>query len=89
MLQVGEFAANDVDEFSLNGDNLMQIQKVTYNCSVNIYADDKLVANVKTVNKMARLPAGFLARKWAVQVNGDVRVLEITLASTGFELAGA
>lgn len=89
VLQVGEFAANDVAEFSLNGDNLMQIQKFTYNCSVNIYADDKLVANVNTVNEMARLPAGFLARKWVVQVNGDVRVLEITMAGTGFELVGA
>lgn len=88
-VQVGELAANDVDEFSLNGDNLRQITSSSYECSVSIYADDKLVANVKTVNKMARLPAGFLARKWAVQVNGDVRVLEITLASTGFELAGA
>ena len=87
--QVGEVNANEVDEFALNGDNLIQVQKVTYNCSVNIYADDKLVANVNKVNEMARLPAGFLARKWVIQVNGDVRVLEITMAGTGFELAGA
>lgn len=87
--QSGEVNASEVDEFALNGDNLRQIHKITYNCSVNIYADDKLVANVNKVNEMARLPAGFLARKWVIQVNGDVRVLEITMAGTGFELAGA
>lgn len=88
-IQVGEVAANDIDEFSLNGDNLRELQNISYVCSVNVYADDKLVANVNRVNEMARLPAGFLARKWVVQVNGDVRVMEITLAGTGFELSGA
>ena len=88
-IHVGEVAANDIDEFSLNGDNLREVQSISNVCSVNVYADDKLVANVNRINEMARLPAGFLARKWVVQVNGDVRVMEITLAGTGFELSGA
>ena len=55
---------------------------------VFVIADDEIIATVNNVNRMARLPSGFLARKWEIMVSGDLNVVEITMAQTGFELAG-
>lgn len=70
----------------VNGDLLKEIPALSSTISVSVYADEKIVANVSKVNRMQRLPSGFLARKWSVSVYGDVRVSQIALATTGAEL---
>jgi hypothetical protein len=52
-----------------------------------IYADGKAVARVTTMNRPVRLPGGFAARQWEVEVRGNQRVSLITLANTVSELA--
>ena len=87
---VGDMNGEGVDVFAVNGDNIIDIQKLNYSISsisVFVIADDKFVATVNSVNRMARLPSGFLARKWEVLVSGNLKVVEITLAQTGFELS--
>ncbi|MMZ71098.1 hypothetical protein D1872_343400 [compost metagenome] len=73
----------------MNGDELQQVPTLSRNVSVSIYADRKLVATVGKVNKMARLPSGFLAQQWEIEVSSDAAITQITMAGTGAELAGA
>lgn len=75
-----------LNESEVNGDTLEWIPEFKFNLSVNIYADGALVASVSKWNAMARLPAGFRARNWEIEVSGDMRVSQIALASTGAEL---
>ena len=90
---VGDLNAAALNEYELNGDNLIEVTinngEFNYKTSVTVIADEQLVATVSTVNKMVRLPAGFQARKWELLVSGDMRIVQITMAQTGFELAGA
>ena len=85
---VGDVNSNFLNEYELNGDNLINLRGRSYSLSVFVIADDEIIATVNNVNRMARLPSGFLARKWEIMVSGDLNVVEITMAQTGFELAG-
>ncbi|SEH89866.1 hypothetical protein [Paraburkholderia hospita] len=85
----GEINGGALDAYALNGDIL---QRVTAHeqrfVAVAVYADDKLVATVSKLNEMARLPGGFLAQKWEVEITANGDVSQVTLAGTGAELAG-
>lgn len=85
----GELGGSALNAFELNGDELLPIPTLSRTVSVSIYADRKLVATVGNVNKMARLPSGFLAQQWEIEVSSDMAITQITMAGTGAELAGA
>ncbi|MNV96094.1 hypothetical protein D3C71_1910570 [compost metagenome] len=61
----------------------------SYQLSVNVYADRKLVASVGTANKAMRLPSGFKSALWEIEVVSDVPVAQVLIAGTAYELAGA
>lgn len=84
----GELGGSALNEYDVNGDALQELPTVSRNISVSVYADRKLVATVGKVNQMARLPAGFMAALWEVEVSADAPVTQITMAGTGAELAG-
>lgn len=75
-----------LNTYEVNGDALELPPSMAQFVAVAIYADRKLVALVNGVNNMKRLPSGFLARQWEVEVSGDIRVYQISLATTGAEL---
>lgn len=77
-----------LNEVALDGDYLKPIPGLNRTVSVGIYADDKHVATVSKIDRMARLPSGFLARRWKVSVSSDMPITQITLATTGTELMG-
>lgn len=56
--------------------------------SVAIYADGKLRHTIYEMNKVLRLPAGFLATTWELEVRGNQQVTAITLAFSPEEIAG-
>ncbi|MNL07458.1 hypothetical protein D3C87_1281330 [compost metagenome] len=85
----GELNGSALNTYPVNGDELQQVPTLSRNVSVSIYADRKLVATVGKVNKMARLPSGFLAQQWEIEVSSDAAITQITMAGTGAELAGA
>ncbi len=85
----GEIDGAAINEFAINGDEMNRIPTLGRSASINIFADRKLVATVGTLNRMARLPAGFLATQWEVEVSADTTITQITLAGAGQELAGA
>jgi hypothetical protein len=72
--------------YPVNGDQLQPVPSLSRSVTINIYADKKLVASTGTINKMARLPSGFLAQMWEVEVSSDRAITQITLAGTGAEL---
>lgn len=82
----GEINGAALNAFALNGDALATPPSATLYYAVNVYANRKLVATVGVVNKMARLPSGFLAAQWEVEIVSDAPVAQVTLATTGAEL---
>lgn len=85
----GELAGSEINAYTVNGDQMQPVPTLNRTVSVSVYADRKLVATVGRVNKMVRLPAGFLATLWEVEVSSDTAITQITLAGSGYELAGA
>lgn len=82
----GALGSMVVNAHAMNGDVLEPVPVVNSTVSVSIYADEQYVATVSKINRMARLPSGFLARKWSVSVFSDVKISQITMATTGVEL---
>lgn len=74
--------------YPVNGDALKPYPSFARTLSVTIYADNVPVATVNKVGEMARLPSGFLARRWKVSVFSDVHLAQIDMAGTGLELMG-
>lgn len=84
----GELNGAALNTFAVDGDMLIRQTGSDRYCAVNVYADGRLVATVSGINRAARLPAGFLAQTWEVEVNANADIAQITLAGTGAELAG-
>lgn len=82
----GAVNATPVNTYPVNGDAIQIPPTLSQFASVAIYADRTLVALVSDVNQMKRLPSGFLARMWEIEVSGDMRISQVTLATTGAEL---
>lgn len=70
-----------VDDYAADPDTLNEGMAVT------VYADGRPIAVVTTLNEVARLPGGFLARTWEFEVRGNMQVLGVTLAHAPHELA--
>lgn len=85
----GEINGGALGEYALNGDQLNPIPTLGRSASVSVYADRKLVATVGALNQMTRLPSGFLATLWEVEVSADTTITQITLAGAGQELVEA
>ena len=83
----GELNGSALNTFDVNGDALLRLTMPKF-VSVNVFADGELVATVSKLNKMARLPGGFLAQTWEVEVSSNSDIAQVTLAGTGAELAG-
>ena len=76
------------NQYELNGDGLLKYPSFARSMTVTVYADNKPVATVDKVGTMARLPSGFMSRRWKVSVYSDVPLAQISLAGTGVELMG-
>ncbi|WP_316205732.1 hypothetical protein [Bradyrhizobium sp. SZCCHNS1012] len=75
-----------VNLFTLAGDSLEPIPGMAKTITVNVYADGILRASATKTGQMLRLPAGFKARKWEIDVYGSARVQQIAMASSVTEL---
>lgn len=82
----GDLAGSLVGATTLAGDFLHPLMKSTATLSVTIFADGKPVATKSRVNRIERLPGGFTARRWEIDVYGDVPIEQIVMASTVDEL---
>ncbi|MFG6660097.1 hypothetical protein [Sulfitobacter sp. 915] len=57
-------------------------------CTIRIYADGNLVHTTTDINFATRLPSGFTADKWEIEIEGYAAVTGISLASDIAELVG-
>lgn len=83
----GEVNGAPLGVYPVNGDQLRRLLSSRF-VSVTVIADGREVATVDQLNRAARLPAGFLAQIWEVEVNTNASLAQVTLAGTGAELAG-
>jgi hypothetical protein len=56
--------------------------------SCNIYADGRVVASTDKTGRIVRMPGGFKARQWQVDISSNVQISQVILASTIDELRG-
>lgn len=83
----GEIAGAPMGVYSVAGDALALIPPDTAGrLTVGVYADGNLVASVTKANRVQRLPGGFTARKWEIDVFGNLVVEQISMAKTVDEL---
>ena len=83
----GSINSTPLNTFAINGDAAKPVPTISQFAAIAVYADRRLVATVSRVNEMARLPSGTLARMWEIEVGSDMQISQITLATTGAELA--
>lgn len=83
----GEINGAPLNRYAFGGSRLKPMPApISGNLTIGIYADDKRVADVGRIGQPVRLPSGFKARKWEVDVSGDVKVEQIVVAKTMDEL---
>ncbi len=82
-------AINDgpINTLALMGDVMLEYPK-DQQVSCNVYADGRIVASTSKAGGIVRLPAGFKARCWQVDISSNVQISQIILASTIDELRG-
>jgi hypothetical protein len=71
------FAASLLDEVDLEQTSL----------AVSVYADGVLRWTTSKLNRPVRLPAGYLARTWEIEVRGNIQISQIQIATSASELA--
>lgn len=82
----GEIAGSAFNEYAINGDALQQVPAINQTATVSVYADNLLKATVAQLNRPVRLPGGFLASHWHVEVTADLPLTRIILAKSPTEL---
>ena len=81
----GEINGAPYNTYQVNGDALGRVIVPAF-VFVRVIADGVIVAVVDEINEIVRLPSGFKARNWEVEVNGTTEVAQITLGTTVKEL---
>lgn len=83
----GALGGSTLGPLQVNGDILHPLpRRDNTTLDVGVYADGRRIASVRRPNEVVRLPDGFLARRWEVDVFGNVPVEQITVANTVDEL---
>jgi hypothetical protein len=84
---LGEINAHEINAYPLNGDVLRRIPALQdVRLKIKVYADGALVHEEDQVNQVARLPGGFTARRWEVEVNANIPIERIAMATSVDEL---
>lgn len=83
----GEIGGAPIGVIPFGGSLLDAIEHDQASLAVSVYADDRLVFTTSKLNRVIRLPAGFLARTWEIEVRGNIQVSQITMATSASEIA--
>lgn len=84
----GEIGGLPIGTIPVASSLLQEVEDTNTSIVVSIYADDKLVWSTSKMNKVVRLPSGFLSRKWEIEVRGNIQVSQITMATSASEISG-
>lgn len=83
----GEIGGAPIGVIPFGGSLLDAVEHDQASLAVSIFADDKLIFTTSKLNKVIRLPGGFLARTWEIEVRGNIQVSQITMAISASEMA--
>lgn len=83
----GEIGSTAIGVIPFAGSLLDAVSGDPSSLAVSVYADDKLIWTTSKLNKVIRLPAGFLARTWEIEVRGNIQVSQIVMATSASEMA--
>lgn len=83
----GEIGGAPIGAVPFGGSLLEAVEHDQASLAVSVFADDKLVFTTSKLNKVIRLPSGFLARTWEIEVRGNIQVSQITMATSASEMA--
>jgi hypothetical protein len=83
----GELASTSVGLVTFAGSLLEPVVMFEEFFMATVYADGVRVADIFDLNRVVRLPAGFLARTWEVEVRGNQMITGISLGMSPSELA--
>lgn len=83
---LGELNAAPLNTVPFAGDILEPLPGQSGALSVRVYADQVAVATITKGNRALRLPAGFRARTWEIDVSANIQVQQIMVAKTMDEL---
>lgn len=83
---LGELNAAAINSFAVNSDRLTLLPELGGTMDIGVYGDGKLVIKINKTGKVVRLPKGFKARTWEIDVYADVQVQHIAMATTVDEL---
>ena len=82
----GEINIDPINTISFAGDDLELMPPKVGMVNVGVFADGVKVAQITTTNTPVRLPSGFKARKWEIDVSCNVTVTRIAMATSVDEL---
>ena len=87
----GDTNLNSINELEINGSTLEAVPvdplSSTTSVAIRIYADKELVFTVNDLNQTVRLPSGFEARTWEIDVTASVQIDHIILGRTVNDIA--
>lgn len=86
---IGALCQSDLIGLDVAGSNLHRIRGNEIDeqfAMVTLFADGNQVAQFKMINQTVKLPAGFKAREWEVELSGNAQIFEVTMAATGAKL---
>lgn len=78
----GDLNSGPINEVALNGDILAPLPVLQGVINVGVFADGVKVAQIFRTNEICRLPGGFTARKWEIDVSADIDVTQIVMGKT-------
>ncbi|SFV31381.1 hypothetical protein SAMN05216456_1323 [Devosia crocina] len=84
----GPINASVLNDVPLAGHELVPLPTFEPSLVIGVYADGKRVASISATGRPVRLPAGFLARTWEIDVSGTIKVAQVAIGRTVEELRG-
>jgi hypothetical protein len=82
----GEINANPLNVLPVNGNILQDVPDGSPSVTVTVIADTTRSIDIGQTNRPVRLPSGFTAEQWEIEVSTNVRIHRIAMAKTMDEL---
>ena len=83
----GDIGGAAIGVFPFGASLLDAVETDISSLAVTVYADERPVFTTSKLNQVVRLPAGFVARTWEIEVRGNIQVSQITMATSASEMA--
>lgn len=83
----GEIGGAAIGIVPFAGSLLDEVEFDPMSLAVSVYADGILRWTTSKLNQPVRLPGGYLARTWEIEVRGNIQISQIQIATSASELA--